>query len=328
MEDAVPKQHSRMKHYRKQPLNSFQPKRQDSIWKRVKKHRGLLALMIPGLIAFIIFNYVPMYGITLAFKEFQIRKGIMGSEWVGLKWFERIIQDPYMRVVLLNTLKISLLKLVIGFPVPILFALLLNEIRSVKYMKLVQTVSYLPNFISWVVLAGIFFSIFSVNGPINALVQMFGGKPRIFLSEQSSFVPILVFTDIWKGFGWGSIIYIASIAGIDPGLYEAARIDGASRLKCALHITLPCLVPVITIQLTLQIGGLLNAGFDQIFNMYNASVMRVADVIDTYVYRLGMINREYSYATAVGLMNSIVAILLIWIANRAAKAAGNNYTLW
>lgn len=292
------------------------------------KHRVLLLFMIPGLIALIVFNYVPMYGLVLAFKDYKIKKGILGSPWVGLKWIRRVVEDPYMLLVLKNTLRISITKLIVGFPVPILFAIMLNEVRNLKFKKITQTVSYLPNFISWVVLSGVFFSIFSVNGPINAIRGMFGKEPFMFLGNASSFFVILILTDVWKGFGWGSIIYFAAICGIDPGLYESARMDGANRRQCARHITLPCLVPVITIQLTLSIGGLLGAGFDQIINMYNSSVMRTADIIDTYVYRMGVLKYEYSYSTAVGLLNSLVSVTLIALSTRAAKAMGNDYTLW
>lgn len=285
-------------------------------------------MLVPGIIYFIIFCYVPMYGITLAFKDFKILKGIMGSPWVGLKWIEYVLTDPYMYLVLKNTLIISTLKLICGFPVPIIFAILLNEIMNIRYKKVIQTVSYLPNFISWVICSGIFFSFFSLDGPVNTIVKLFGKEPVLFLADPKLFVPILVITDIWKGFGWSSIIYFAGITNINQELYESAIIDGANRLKQAIYITIPSLAPVITILLVLSTGSILNAGFDQIFNMYNSQVMAVSDIIDTYVFRKGIEQQSYSYATTVGLLNSIVAALLIVSSNKIAKKLGNDYTLW
>ncbi|OXS61892.1 protein lplB [Cohnella sp. CIP 111063] len=299
------------------------------IWKQVVHYRVLYVMMLPGIAYFILFHYVPMYGVTLAFKNFLFMEGISGSPWVGLKHFEKAFSDPYFFQIIRNTLLISLYKLFFGFPVPILFALLLNEVTSLRFKKLVQTASYLPHFISWVVMSGIFIMVFSFDGPINELIKALGGDPVLFLADERYFRSILVITDIFKGFGWGSIIYFAAISGIDPQLYEAAIMDGAGRLQRALRITLPMLVPVIAIMLILNMSGILDAGFDQVFNMYNPSVYHVSDIIDTYVYRKGLVEMQYSYSSAVGLFKSAVALILILIVNRIVRTiGGKEYALW
>ncbi len=297
--------------------------------RRVRKYRALLIMMIPGLLSVLLFNYVPMYGVVIAFKDFKIRSGILGSDWAGMKYFMKLFKDVNFLPVLRNTILISLYKLFWGFPAPILFALLLNEMRCARYKKLVQTVSYLPHFMSWVVLGGIFSSFLALDGPLNSLISAFGGTPTIFLMKSSSFRSVLVLTDVWKGFGWGSIVYLAALSGVDMEMYEAATIDGANRYQRALYLTLPSIAPVIVISLILNMSGILNAGFDQIFNMYNASVMDVADIIDTYVYRKGLIDMEYSYSTAVGLFKSVVAMLMMIVTNYSAKLlGGSESTLW
>lgn len=297
--------------------------------KKIMQYRVLLIMMIPAIVYYIIFHYLPMFGVLLAFKDFKITQGILGSPWAGLHHFEKIIHDSYFYTVLKNTVVISLYKLVFGFPVPIVFALLLSEISNMKFKKVVQTVSYLPHFISWVVLAGIFFTIFSLDGPVNAIVKLFGGDPMLFLADDRYFRTILVVTSIFQGFGWGSIIYFAAISSIDPQLYEAAVIDGAGRFKRMIYISIPMLVPIIAIMLILSMSGVLDAGFDQIFNMYNAKVYNVSDIIDTYVYRKGLIELNYSYATAVGLFKSVVALFLIIAVNRIVKwIGGKDHAIW
>ncbi|MFD2331730.1 ABC transporter permease [Cohnella sp. GCM10020058] len=296
---------------------------------RLKQYRILLLMLVPALIYFFVFNYLPMYGIVLAFKDFKITQGILGSPWTGFKYFEKAYNDPNFIVVLRNTLIISVYKLIFGFPVPILFALMLNEVMNVKFKKFVQTVSYLPHFISWVVLGGIFINFFSLEGPVNAIIKLLGHEPILMLADERYFRTILVVTDIFKGFGWASIIYFAAIAGIDDQLYEAAVIDGATRLQRARYITLPMLVPVIAILVILQMGSILDAGFDQIFNLYNTNVYNVADIIDTYVYRKGLTDMEYSYSTAIGIFKSLVALVLIVAMNRIVKSiGGKEHTLW
>ncbi|WP_314584965.1 ABC transporter permease subunit [Paenibacillus terrigena] len=297
--------------------------------KKIKQYRVLLFMLIPAAVYYIIFHYLPMYGVLLAFKDFKITQGIMGSPWAGLRHFDKIINDTYFYTVLKNTIIISLYKLVFGFPVPIIFALLLSEVSNMKFKKMVQTVSYLPHFISWVVMAGIFFTLFSLDGPINGIVKLFGGDPMLFLADDRYFRIILVVTSIFQGFGWGSIIYFAAISSIDPQLYEAAVLDGAGRFKRMFYISIPMLAPVIAIMLILSMSGILDAGFDQIFNMYNVKVYNVSDIIDTYVYRKGLIEMNYSYATAVGLFKSVVALILIVIVNQVVKwIGGKEHAIW
>ncbi|WP_429144106.1 ABC transporter permease [Anaerotaenia torta] len=299
------------------------------LWKRIVKYKALIIMMLPAMVFFAVFCYTPMYGVVLAFKDYSISKGIMGSDWIGLYYFNRLFSSSRFWEVIQNTLIISILKLVIGFFPPIIFALLLNEIQTKWFKKLTQTASYLPYFISWIVMAGIIREIFSANGVINQLVTSFGGQAQIWLSKKDYFRTILVSTDIWKGFGWGSIIYISAITSIDTQLYEAASLDGAGRFQKILRITLPCLIPVITINLILAMGGVLNAGFDQIFNLSNASVKSVADIIDTYVYELGIQKRDYSLSTAVGLFKSVIAMFLVVSTNFVAKKInGEEFTLW
>ncbi|QHW35242.1 sugar ABC transporter permease [Paenibacillus rhizovicinus] len=297
--------------------------------KKIKQYRVLLLMMVPAIVYYVVFQYLPMYGVLLAFKDFKILKGIMGSPWVGLDLFRTIFHDDYFYTVLKNTLIISLYKLLFGFPVPIVFALLLSEVTNGKYKRVVQTVTYLPHFISWVVLAGIFFSFFSLEGPLNTIIRFFGGNPVLFLADAGYFRSILVITGIFQSFGWGSIIYFAALSNIDPQLYEAAIIDGAGRFKRMFYISIPMLVPIIAIMLILSMSGVLDAGFDQIFNMYNTQVYNVADIIDTYVYRKGIVEMSYSYATAVGLFKSVVALILIFIVNRIVKLiGGKDHALW
>ncbi|WP_244364357.1 ABC transporter permease [Paenibacillus cellulositrophicus] len=297
--------------------------------KRLIQYRVLYFMLLPGIVYFIIFHYIPMYGVTLAFKDFIIKEGILGSPWVGSKHFEKAFTDPSFYQILKNTLLISIYKLIFGFPVPIIFAILVNEVSSLRFRKAVQTASYLPHFISWVVMGGIFIMIFSFDGPINELIKLFGGNPVLFMADERYFRSLLVITDIFKGFGWGSIIYFAAISGIDPQLYEAAVIDGAGRWKRTTMITLPMLVPVMAIMLILSMSNILDAGFDQIFNMYNPSVLNVSDIIDTYVYRKGLVEMQYSYSSAVGLFKSVIALILVLVVNRIVRTVGGReYALW
>jgi len=295
----------------------------------IKRYRVLLLMMVPAMVYYGIFHYAPMYGVLLAFKDYKLTEGIVGSPWAGWKHFEAIFSDGYFYTILKNTLIISLYKLIFGFPIPILFALLMSEIASAKFKKLVQTVSYLPHFMSWVVLGGIFFTIFSLEGPVNSIVKLFGGDSVLFLADDRYFRSILVATSIYQGFGWGSIIYFAAITNIDPQLHEAAVMDGAGRFQRMFRISIPMLAPVIAIMLILSMSGILDAGFDQIFNMYNVKVYNVADIIDTYVYRKGLLEMNYSYATAVGLFKSAVALVLIVAVNQAVKRlGGRDHALW
>ncbi|WP_246079240.1 ABC transporter permease [Paenibacillus piri] len=297
--------------------------------RKIRSYRVLYFMLLPGLLYFLIFHYVPMYGVVLAFKNFKIMQGIMASPWVGLDHFHKVFSDPNFYRVLKNTILISLYKIVFAFPVPILFAILLSELTRERFKKWVQTISYLPHFMSWVIMAGIFISIFSLNGPINAIVKLFGADPVLFMADDRYFRSILIITDIYQGFGWGSIVYFAAIAGIDPQLQEAAIMDGAGRIKRIIYITVPMLLPVISIMLILRMAHVLDAGFDQIFNMYNPKVYGVSDILDTFVYRKGLVETNYSYATAVGLFKSAVALVLIVLVNKTVNMmGGKDHTLW
>jgi putative aldouronate transport system permease protein len=295
---------------------------------RYWKHRYLVILFLPGLIYYAVFCYAPMYGVQIAFKNFIFRLGIMKSPWVGFENFKLLFSMGSFREVFRNTLIISSLKLVSGFPAPIIFALLLNEMRAVRFKKAVQTISYLPHFVSWVILGGLFIQFLSPStGPVNILLKSLGLKPVYFLADKNWFRPVLVATSIWKGVGWGSIIYLASLAGVDPQLYEAAEIDGAGRFRKMVNISLPSLAPVITIMFIFSVGGIVKDDFDQIFNLYNAAVYSVGDVLGTYTYRVGLIDMRYSFSTAVGLFTNIISFALILAANWIAKRL-NEYGLW
>ena len=279
-----------------------------------KKYGALTLMFIPVVLYFFIFKYIPMGGIVIAFKDFIVTKGIFGSEWVGLENFEKAFRLGTFRRSITNTLTISGLKLLFGFPAPIILALMLNEVNHLRFKKTVQTISYLPHFLSWVVLAGMFQQLLSPNnGPVNAILRdVFGVKESIyFLGSNDYFRGTLVVTDLWKNVGWSSILYLATIAGIDPTLYEAATVDGATRWQCTRYITLPSLVSTIVIMLILSIGSIMDAGFDQVFNLYNSAVYKTGDIIDTYVYRYGLGEMKYSFATAVGLFKNIIAFILV-----------------
>lgn len=299
-----------------------------SLVKHVGLNWQLYAMFLPAAVLLIIFNYYPMYGITLAFKDYSSKLGIIGSPYVGMKHFDKLFGDPDFLRVLGNTLRISTLKLVCGFPVPIILSILLNEVRTSWFKRTVQTISYLPYFISWVVVYGILVDICSIDGgAINNVIQFFTGTTVNFFGNAASFQALLILSDIWKGAGWATIIYFAAISNISPDLYEAAKIDGANRYHQIRYITLPSMVPAISITLILALGGLMNAGFDQVFNLYNPVVMDSADIIDTYVYRMGITKGKYGIATALGLFNSLVSLVLIVSSNIAIKKSGGT-AIW
>lgn len=289
----------------------------------LKKHRVLYLMLLPGIAYYVIFHYIPMYGVTIAFKEFNIMKGIMGSKWVGLEHFRYLFSLDKFSEIFANTLIISLQRLVFGFPAPIIMSLLLNEVSQLKLKKAIQTSIYLPHFISWVILGGILINLLSIdNGLFNQIRIFFGKEPLGYLTSEKYFRGTLVFSMIWKEYGWGTIIYIAALAGVDPNLYEAAVIDGCSRLRLVWHITLPAIRSTIVVMLILRLGQLMQAGFEQIFILYHPGVYRVADIIDTYVYRIGLGQGRFSLATAVGLFKSVINMALLITANRLARRFG------
>lgn len=276
-------------------------------------------MMAPGMIFLIIFSFIPMFGIIMAFQNYMPARGILRSPWVGLDNFRFMFQIPDSKQIFINTIVIAIGKIILGTIVSVGFALLLNEIRVRCVKKTIQTIVYLPNFLSWVILATVVVNLFSYEGPINSLLSLFGIDPILFMASNTWFRPMLVVTDVWKSFGYGSIIYLASLTSIDQGLYEAATMDGANRFKRMIHITIPGLLPTIMLVTAMNLPNILNAGFDQIFNLYNPLVMQTSDIIDTYVYRVGLIGRQYSLGTAVGLMRSVVGIILMLSANKIAQ---------
>ena len=276
-------------------------------------------MMLPGMIMLVIFVFVPLFGSVMAFENYSLAKGIFGSKWVGFDNFQFIFSLPDSRQVFVNTLIIAFGKLVFNIIIPVLFAILLNEIRVKVFKKTFQTIVYLPHFLSWVVLATVVTNMFSLTGPFNSVISSLGGTPIQFLADNHWFRKIMVATDVWKEFGYNSVVYLAALTSIDLGLYEAASIDGANRFKQILHITLPSLLPTIVLMTALNLGNILNAGFDQIFNLYNPIVYETGDIIDTYVYRIGMVERQYSIGTAVGLFKSVISFILIMGANKVAK---------
>lgn len=299
-----------------------------SVIRRYWKYRYLTLLLLPAILYFAIFAYGPLYGLQIAFKDYVFFDGIWGSKWVGLEHFRYLWQLESFWEVFRNTIIISFYKFIFGFPAPIIFAILLNELKNLIFKRVVQTISYFPYFVSWVILAGIFTQFLSPSiGPINILLKSLGFEPIYFLADTKWFRSVLVVTDIWKELGWGTIIYLAALSGINPELYEVATVDGANRFQRIRYITLPGLVPVITIMMVLSIGKLINDDFDQVFNLYNPAVYSVGDVISTYTYRHGLVNMEYSFATAVGLFKNIISLVLVLGANAIARRV-NDYGLW
>lgn len=289
----------------------------------------LQLMVIPALIFIFIFSYVPMYGIVIAFKDYDIFQGLNASPWVGLDNFKEFLHAEEFRTVMRNTLAISFLKLVIGFPAPILLALMLNEVRLPIFKRIVQTVSYLPHFLSWVIVSGFVLTMLSSDyGSLNIALEKLHliDEPVNWLTIPNYFWGILIATGLWKGIGFGSIVYLAAISGVNPDLYEAADIDGAGRLRKIFSITLPCILPVVSIFLILAIGDLLSAGFEDILLLQNDIVRDVSDVLDTYVYRIGIKNSLFSYAAAVGLFKAVISVVLLTFANALARRSGNS--LW
>lgn len=304
--------------------------RRPSLLKRIIRQWDLQLMVVPALLFIFVFSYIPMYGVLMAFQDYNMFKGFTASPWVGVKHFEMFFNAPEFWNVMRNTIVISLLKLLVGFPAPILLALMLNEVRSRVFKRTVQTISYLPHFLSWVIVSGFVMSMLSTeNGSINMLLQKLSliDHPISFLSLPEYFWSILVTTGVWKEIGFSSIVYLAAIAGIDPHMHEAAAMDGASRLRQMFSVTLPTILPVIIVFLILAIGNLLSAGFEDILLLGSNPVLRdVGDVIDTYVYRIGIQNNRYSYATAAGLFKSLIGVFLLVGANYAARKSGNS--LW
>ncbi|PYI55969.1 protein lplB [Paenibacillus flagellatus] len=291
--------------------------------KAFRKHRYYYLLLLPGVVYFVIFRYVPMAGIVIAFQDFKIAGGVFSSPWAGLKWFRILFDAPDFWVALRNTIIISFYKLVFNFPAPIVLALLLNEVFHSTFKRVVQTILYFPHFVSWVVLSGILFSVFSTDTGLLGLLGMTTSP----MMNPDTFRGFLVGSEMWKEVGWGTVIYLAAIAGVNPELYEAARIDGANRFQLVRHITLPCIASTIVVLLILRTGHILNVGFDQIYMLYNPLVYEVSDVLDTYVYRVGLTMGRYSFAAAAGLFQSVVGLTLLLFTNWLVRRMGER-GLW
>jgi len=293
-----------------------------------QKHKYLyLFFALPVVIYFVVFKYVPLYGLQIAFKDFKTGRGIWGSEWVGLKHFTDFFGNIYFWRLISNTLRISLLGLILGFPAPIIFALLLNEVRHKFFKKTIQTLTYLPHFISTVVICGILVTFSSSDGLFNTIIAFLGGTRSDLLMKSSAFLPIYIGSNVWAGFGWGSILYLSALSNVDQEQYEASYIDGASRFQRMRFITLPGIMPTIVIQFILRVGYLMSVGSEKILLLYSPITYDVSDVISTYVYRKGLINQDFAYSTAVGIFNSVINIILLVTANKLCKHV-NETSLW
>jgi len=280
-------------------------------------------MLLPGMVWLVMFSLVPMFGIAMAFQDFNPGRGVFGSEWIGLENFEYMFVLSDSRTVLFNTVYIAVLKIVGNLIVPLIFALLLNELRINVIKRWVQTIVYLPHFLSWVILSGILLDVFAFGGPVNQLLKLFGVEPILFFAEAQLFPYLIVGSDVWKEFGFNTIIYLAALTAINPSLYEAAAMDGASRLRRLWHVTLPGISTTIVLLAVLSLGNVLNAGFDQVFNLYNPLVYSTGDIIDTWVYRAGLVNLQFSLATAMGLLKSVVSFVLIVLSYYLASRFAN-----
>nr|WP_209971169.1 ABC transporter permease subunit [Paenibacillus eucommiae] len=284
----------------------------------------LHAMLLPSVVLVLIYNYGTLFGLIMAFQKYNLAKGILGSPFVGWKNFEYVLSFPDISRVLYNTIFIASMKIVLGLIAPVTMALLLNEVRKIMFKRIFQTLVYLPHFLSWVILGGILIDILSPSsGVVNQFLGLFGIKPIFFLGSNNWFPYVIVISDTWKEFGFSTIVYLASLAGINPNLYEAAEVDGAGRWRQTWSITLPAITPIIVLMVTLSLGNVLNAGFDQIFNLYSPQVYETGDIIDTLVYRIGLIDAQYSLATAIGFMRSIVSFILISVSYVLAYRLAN-----
>lgn len=307
-------------------------RRKEGYWMRLLKSlnrtKFLQLLLLPGLIYYIVFQYVPMYGVIIAFKDYRIREGILGSDWVGLRHFKDFFNYMYSWRIIRNTVLLNFYNLIFGFPMPIIFAILLNEVRNLRYKKFVQTISYMPHFISTVSIVGILTMILSpTSGIVNIIISKLGGTPIYFMTRTEWFRTIYVASGVWQDLGWDAIIYIAALASVNQELYEAAVIDGASRLKQIWHVSLPGIRSTIVIMLIMRMGGMMSSNTDKVLLMQNELTYEVSDIIGTYVYRRGIRDADYSYSTAVGLFNSVINVIFVVAANTIAKKLGES-SLW
>jgi putative aldouronate transport system permease protein len=296
--------------------------RKESLGSQIWKNRGAYLLILPGLIWYIIFAYIPMYGLTLAFRTYRASLGLFRSPWVGFLNYENVFRDATFFQSILRTLQINLGRLVFIFPVPIIIALIINEIRLGRSKKILQVIYTFPNFLSWVIVASILTNVLNQSGLVNGVIVLLGGQKVNFLGSVPGFLPLIYLSEIWKSCGWGAIIYLAAISGIDAEQYEAAEIDGASRMQRIWHITLPSIRGTLLVMLILQVGSMMASGFDQLFNLSNAATMRAAETLDMYIYRITFRSAsDFSFSSAISLMRSIINFLLLITADRLSKAA-------
>jgi len=305
------------------------PRPQKSYWYRMKLQYQKQLMVLPAMAFLFVFSYIPMYGVVIAFKQYRISAGIWGSPWVGWKHFETFLNSSYLPVVLGNTLKISISGLLFVFPAPILLALLLHELFSTKLRRIIQTVSYLPHFVSWVIVAGMVYNILALNGLLNNLLIAAGlqDKPQLFLANGGNFVPLVILTAIWKEVGWSSIIYLAALSAVDPELIDAAKIDGANRFQRMLHVSIPTIMPTIAILFIFALSGLMTTNFDQVFLLQNPAIIDSSETIDTYIFKAGIAQGQFDYGAAVGLFHAVIGFALLLIANRVVKKL-TSYGLW
>ncbi|MDY5626731.1 MAG: ABC transporter permease subunit [Clostridia bacterium] len=300
----------------------------DSVAKCIRRDIWLYVFLAPAIIYLIIFKYAPMLGMVIGFKDYSIGKGILGSEWVGFDNFIRLFKTPNFFTILRNTIGLNVLNLVFGFPAPIILSILINEVNCKAYKRTVQTILYVPHFVSWVILGGIIIQLTSINGPISVgLSKLFGMAPKSFISDPASWIVIYIISGIWQSVGWGTIIYLAAITNVDSQLYEAARIDGANKFQQIINVTLPCISSTVVTMLILRMGSMLSVGFEQIYMLQNSAVFDVSDVISTYEYRVGLEQRQYSLTTALGFFKGVVGLILVFGTNTIAKKLGEG-GLW
>lgn len=306
-------------------------KERESFSIRVKKdwkgNRSLYLMVLPVILFYILFHYKPMYGAIIAFQDYNPRQGVTGSEWVGFDQFIRFFTSPYFGRLVKNTLLLSVYGIIYGFPAPIILALLLNELRARRFKKTVQTITYLPHFISLVVVTGIIKDFTQSTGLINDIIVMFGGERSSLIQNPALYRTIYIVSDIWQGIGWGSIIYLSALSGVDQQLYEAASIDGAGRWKQLIHVTLPGIAPTIVIMLIMRMGQLLGTGYEKTILLYNEATYETADVIASYIYRVGILERNWSYSTAIGLFNSVINLALLIATNKISRRVSET-SLW
>jgi putative aldouronate transport system permease protein len=307
-----------------QLISSIKENKFKTLIKNVKAHKLLYAMMIPGIVFFILFHYLPMGGLIIAFKDFNFNKGILGSPWVGFKYFKILFSSQDFFQIFWNTIILNIYGLIFNFPGPIILALLINEVKNVFFKRTVQTVVYFPHFLSWIIVGGIAFKFFNLDGNVNKLITGLGMEAIPFLTSPKYFRSIFTLSGMWKEIGWNTIIYLAAITAIDQSLFEAAIVDGASKFKQILYITIPCIAPTIIVVLILRMGNMLSVGFEHVFVLYNPFVYSVSDVFSTYIYRVGIQQARFSYSTAIGMFQSVIGFTMVLTANKLANKYGDS----